>query len=679
MQGSGSSPEPVVQHGGPSRTAILVLSALAVAGWLPVLLAHDTVRAVAALAPLANSASAYFVPRHAALLYVATPLVVASGCLLFLSPGLVLSLAFNVRGGPARWLLSGFGLSLVVVSGTTAVMQAALGRPLRGGFFLAVVVACALASIGVLLLRHSLGRPVAWPFHERGAAGTAAAIALPPLVLLVLLTPKFHWENFNGDGVHAFETARLLLSQPLPFWSATVPDFTSFPGATSMLFAFPASWFVRAFGEVEAAARLPYLLYLAVLYAGIVEIARHGRERPGGRSLRWLPWVGLTVYTVVMAYSATYNPYAADLALPAAQDTLMMACYVGFLVYFLEEARPWMALFAVLTVFSLPNGALLIALWLFAVGALWRPVPWRPIVIAAAGVGGGLIAAALAEPVLTWLGLPAPGAEYAGHALLGRLRFLQWEDWTRIAYLVVPSGIVPAIVLSAWRRQDRIARALTFVTLAYFVLFYFQAYIALHHFVPVMLLPLCVFWRVVPTGASRWRSPWVGATVAGGLLALAVSLPRDVTPDLSGRQVGAAIEDRTPGYDEMEPEALRRADILLHCFPYDFDLRVPGESYGGSPHVWLYYAHRDHDAPREINYVLQSPSEPAPANMRRVASERDVVLYLQSDAVWERHVALRPATPAGSRLFVIPREILFRRPPDPDGIRVIDVKRLLGR
>ena len=400
MQGSGTSPEPVVQHGGPSRTAVLLFSALVVAGWLPVLLAHDIVRAVAELAPLADSASAYFVPGRAALLYVATPLVVASGCLLFLSPGLVLSLAFNVRGGPARWLLSGFGLSLVVVSGMAAVIQAALERPLRGDSFLAAVVACALASIGVLLLRYRLGRPVAWPFHERGAVGTTLAIALPPLVLLVLLTPKFHWENFNGDGVHAFETARLLLSQPLPFWSATVPDFASFPGATSMLFAFPASWFVRAFGEHEAAARLPYLLYLAVLYAGIVEIARHGRERLGGGGLRWLPWLGLTVYTVVMAYSATYNPYAADLALPAAQDTLMMACYVGFLVFFLADARGWMVLFAALTVFSLPNGALLVGLWLLAVGLLWRPVPWRPIVVAAAGVGGCLIAAGCGSP--TW-------------------------------------------------------------------------------------------------------------------------------------------------------------------------------------------------------------------------------------------------------------------------------------
>jgi hypothetical protein len=299
--------------------------------------------------------------------------------------------------------------------------------------------------------------------------------------------------------------------------------------------------------------------------------------------------------------------------------------------------------------------------------------------IGSATLAGCLIVASLSRPVLDALGVAAPGAEYAGHALLGRLRFLQWADWTRLAYLVVPCGIVPALSLLAWRRQDSVGRALTVVTLVYFGSFYFQAFIALHHFVPAMLLPLCVFWRMQPRIAPRWQSRIVGATVAGGVLALFASLPRDFTPDLSGRTIGEAIEDRTVGYERGQPEALRRADVLLHCFPYDWDSRVPGESYGGSPHVWQYYAHRAKNTSREINYVMQSPSDPAPANMRLVAAEEDVVLYLRSDTVWERHRALRPSTPAGSQLFSISREILFRRGLGPDGPGIIDIKRLLLR
>jgi hypothetical protein len=520
---------------------------------------------------------------------------------------------------------------------------------------------------------------MAWPFREPGAARDIAATVLPPLLLLVVLTPKFHWECFNADGIHAFETARLLLVQPLPFWSGTVPDFASFPGMTSMLFAYPASWFLRIFGEIEAAVRLPYLLGLAALYAGIEEVARHGRRGRTGEAVRWLPWIGLAVYTVVMAYSATYSPYSADLALPGAQDTLMLACYAGFLVSFLDGARARIALFVLLTVLSLPSGALLIALWLAAVVLLWRPPPWRAVTETAAVAAGVVIVAALAGPALATLGLPAPGGEYGGHALLGRLRFLQWQDWTRLAYLVVPCGIVPALALVAWRRQDRIARAVGWVTLAYFGLFYVQAYIALHHFVPAMVLPLFVFWRVFPAGADGQRRSWAVAILVGGALSLAVSLPRTFAPDLSGREIGDAIEDRTAGYDTVDPRALRRADVLLHCFPYDFDPRVPEESYGGSPHVWQHYAHRDRESRRPINYVLQAPSEPPPANMRLVAVEDDVALYLRSESEWARHLALRPATPAGSRLYEIPREILFRRRPDGEGLRVIDVKRLSGR
>ena len=90
------------------------------------------------------------------------------------------------------------------------------------------------------------------PLSQAYTRTTILMMVLVPMVLLIALTPKFFWENFNGDGVHAFESARLLLVQPLPFWPASAGEIASFPGITSMLFTFPTSWFIRLFGEFEA-------------------------------------------------------------------------------------------------------------------------------------------------------------------------------------------------------------------------------------------------------------------------------------------------------------------------------------------------------------------------------------------------------------------------------------------
>ena len=191
-----------------------------------------------------------------------------------------------------------------------------------------------------------------------------------------------------------------------------------------------------------------------------------------------------------MAFSATYNPYSADIALPTTQNTLLMVCFLGFILYFLKQEHKWMLLFIALTFFGLPNGVLLIGLWLLSVILLWRPLPRRQLVLTAAALLGCIVMSSIAPYILTVLHLPAPGREYGMVGLLRQFAFLQWADWRRIAYLVVPSGIIPATALLAWRWQDWVARTLTVVTITYWGFFYVQAHISLHHFVPIMLLPL---------------------------------------------------------------------------------------------------------------------------------------------------------------------------------------------
>src|SRR4051812_48117973 len=100
--------------------------------WLPALLAHDAVRAAAALFPLAETAQPYFVPEHALQLYLWTPLVVLSACILFLSPGLFLALALGGAKDIGSWILYALALSTVVLSAAAALVQAVIGSPLRG-------------------------------------------------------------------------------------------------------------------------------------------------------------------------------------------------------------------------------------------------------------------------------------------------------------------------------------------------------------------------------------------------------------------------------------------------------------------------------------------------------------------------------------------------------------------
>jgi len=662
----------------PTRRAIKLFTLLVLA-WVPVALGQDALRSAAALFPLAGSPHPYWVPEHAWTLYFWTPLVVASACLLLLSPGLLLSLALNSARGVGEWIATGFGLSLVIVTIAAAVVQHVIGAPLREGRFAAVVAVSSLLCFGFLLIRLRRHRELAWPLDLPHALAALLPAVVVPLLLLIALTPKFYWENFNGDGAHSFETARLLLAQSLPFWNPSAGDVASFPSINSVLFAFPASWFIRLFGDVEASARLPFLVDLVALYGALLALIDYGRAKTIRLLESCLIWLALSIYAMAMAFSATYNAYAADIAVPGTQDTLLMACFLGFIWAFLQSAKGWMCLFAGLTFLTLPNGVLLIGFWLFSVTLVWRPRPWKQIAEGAGAVVVCLVIVGVVQRLLAAFHLSSPGEEYGPVALLRHFAFLQWGDWHRIAFLVVPCGILPAATLLFWRWQDQLARALTALTIIYFGFFYVQATTILHYFVPVMLLPLVIFWRNELVTAPRYRPLILGCTAAAGFAALLMSLPRDSSPDISARLVGRAIEDRIGGYEAFEPHLFKGSELLYHLFPTDWDPRVPFESYGGSAVAWNYYAHQKGVLSSDVNYVLQATAAQPPAGMRLVAQEGTAALYLRSDSVWAGHRALRPPTPAGSRVYEIPRGMMFRSVPLKDGPQIISVLDILER
>jgi hypothetical protein len=673
--------ERVVPEGPPAKLSPSAAAKLALglaSTWLPALLAPQWVRAAAELVNLERPPASFLLDRPG-LLFLGAPLVVLSACILLLSPGLLLAIALNRGKSLAEWLLFGFALSLTIVSVAAGIVQGLLGTPLVGWRFAAVVIACSLLSAGFLFGQLKRGRSVTHPLTDRSGRATLLLALAVPYLLLCVFAPKFYWENFNGDGAHAFESARLLLVQPVPFWPAETGDIAEFPGVVSMLFAFPASWFIRLFGELEVSARVPVLVYLVALHAALVALIEHGRSAPVPILDRALIWLALAVYFVTMAFSATYAPYSADIALPATEDTLRVFCFLGFVLCFVAGDQKWMYFFLALTFVSSPGGTMTVALWLAAALWVWRKQRLGLCLRVGAGLAVCLVAGALLPLLLRTIGLPEPGQEYGASQMVRRFVRLQLFDFQRFAFLVVPAGILPALALFDWKRQDEIARSITLVTAAYFATFYVQAHISLHHFAPAMLLPLVVFWRNSRVSDSQNR---VGYRVAAGVAAaaaLVLSLPRAMSVDTSGRVVGAMLANRFPGYDVSKPPVFREAELLRELFPFDWDPRVPKESYGGTPLVWNYYAQR-HDGPtRSINYVLQPSSWPEPSNMQVVAREGEAAVYVANRKLWDHHRALRPPTPAGAPVYALSRAVLFRSVPPQGGPPIIDVAEVLAK
>src|SRR6185503_15126179 len=375
-----------------------------------------------------------------------------------------------------------------------------LGAPVTGRTFVAVLGL--LSIVAAVVTRRS------WQ-HDTALSGSGVAISLAllvPAALVAILAPKFLWETFNGDGAHAFETARLAVRQFVPFWDPAAGPLATFPGMSTVLFAYPASWFMRLFGETEAAVRLPYLLVLVSTQAAIVAVAERGRDA-FGRGSYVLVWLALVAYTVVQAFSATYDPYSADLAMPGVPDTLQVFTFLGFVHSYLSRRWGWTAGFLLLTLMSSPSGLVLVVFMLAAM-FLCAGRGERPAIRRATLMLFGVIAAmAVAPPVLGALSLPRPGKEHGITGLLLRFAFLQFTDWHRVLWVVVPSGIFPFAAYLVWRRLDAAGRALLLVTTAQFALFFLQAYVMIHQFAPAMRLPLAPLWRRFGCHGPRLQGP----------------------------------------------------------------------------------------------------------------------------------------------------------------------------
>ena len=459
------------------------------------------------------------------------------------------------------------------------------------------------------------------------------------LLLVVLLLPKIFWENFNLDGIEAFEYGRSLSSNILPHWEIFPGVFGFF--SNFWLFSYPNHWFLTLLGPFEAAARLPFLLYIGLLFSVLVLLIGDGR----GQRLSWkeelVLWLGLALYTVVQAYNTTYEPFYADLAESAATDTLGLLVFLAA-VYSLWSGRvKWFVAFALMTYFAVPGGLLLL-LMLGAFTWLARPPQWRRQLNLAVGVVVACIGIGLIyEHVYAPIAFGDAASQLSSTNLLRRLFPPTFTEWVRFSALLFPCGLLPAGALFLARRSsDWRSWILAGVTMGYFGLLYFQVWLGLHQFTPVMVLPMVVFWRLYLGWKQKVKQWALPALAISSIFLLFLSMPQHFQINLAIREFGQATEYLIGDYQQDYQTAAAGSSSFYALVAADYRLNYPNQAWGADEYTWIYYATQKKPAGTEINYLVQGIDEPTPAGFTQVSTVDGYAVYVKDLQKWERDRAI---------------------------------------
>ncbi|MCA9968865.1 MAG: hypothetical protein KC425_01555 [Anaerolineales bacterium] len=621
----------------------------------------------------ASSQYPYFAPTHAWLLYLALPLVVLAALLFWLLPGLALTLAWRPPQRLSDWLVSGF-LAAFWLQLAASWLAGLVARPIGRPAYFISSSAIGLLALALLWLRRGAQPPI-----DLSAAQTRRRLALSlllPLLALLLLLPYLFWQDLNPDGVEALAIGESLAHFALPRGLGDPGAIRAGSGIISQAYLYHA--FMMLFGPVEAGVRLPLLLLLPVLFAALLSLIEWQQKRPLGAWPELLLLLALATYTVAMALSASYDPYTADMSAPTVQETMLVLAMLGVLVGLVRERPFTLVGYAILAVFARPTGLMFLGL-LFGAVLLFAPAHrrrWLPQIGAALGVS--LLLVALYEVVFIPAVLGGASAGEGASGTLRRLRYLTFTDWQRLGFLLFPGGILPAVSLFFWRRQDALARVVTVITLLLFGFFYVTAFIALYHFVTGMILPLIVFWRLWLAAPPRQQRLALPLATGGVLLALWLSLPHSgalfrVTRDIGSRTL-FLVGDPAAGLRGVVAES----NVMAAVVRFDWDVPDPAVELVGSPLGVVYYADRRGPVTAAHDYVVLPAGEAPPPGWQAFNETAGVVLYVRDTAVAERDRYQALAVDYRSPLYDIPRATLFRHWGEPQQQYDLDVAALLG-
>lgn len=617
--------------------------------WVPALLGRGVVARVSEMYDLAAKPYPYIQFTHAGLLYVITPMVVISGFILFLSPGATLILAMGQARRLLEWLVLAFGTStvLLVILGTSfkLIFRSSLSLPV----LLSLWIGTSVLAWMIVIFR-SRRASISWPTVQWLDVRRILWMLGATYLGVVTLVPKIFWENFNVDGIEAFEFGRSLTNHVLPYWDIQDGVFGFYHNF--VIFAYPNHWFITIFGTFEAAVRLPFILYVVTLFAALTLLI----ELRSKRSLSMLEeaaiWLGLVLFTVVQVYNSTYEPFFSDIAESAAPDILLMVFFVSACYALFTGRLKWCLIFALMTYLAGPGGLLLLVALAGVILLYKSPDRGRQLKILGVAILACLIIGLLHQLIYNPVLLGGINDQFSTKNMLRRLFPPTLTQFVRFNALIFPSGILPALFfLNLRRKSDSLAWIIAGCTVLYFGVIYIQAWTALHQFTPVMVLPLVVFWRQYLSFSlrlQRWLLPAVAATT---VLSLVLSLPRHFQINQAVRQFGQATEYKVGSYDKSYEQAVRSGRALYALLPENYRLKYPEQPWGTDPHSWVYYANRKKPNGTVINYVVQSASEPPPPMFTKVMVKDAASVYVRDLQVWQRDRNRELPRVAGSPLY----------------------------
>ena len=597
------------------------------------------------------------------LVYLWLPLTFLANVVLWWAPGVCLALVFL---GTRRWtqtLLGGFLLSYLV-HGVTAVGLKVVGPvPLDLDTYV-------FASLGVVAVCGGL---LAWAVRrgevaERVRSLRADTHVLVAAVVMVLgvsvgWAPLLSWQDPNADGLESLYMGWSLRWHMLPHTPADTGVLGLGLGAQGL--APMVLWRIAWDGPLDYAGRAVLGMMLPALLAGIVALAEHGLDRRLGRLGIGGVVGGLVVYCVSLVYSGGYDYVAADMSSPAGLDTFFIITVLGSLVYLCQGRIGLFMLAYMLAVISRPTSLLLVGGFVAVAMLLWparrASMTWRMVLV--------LVTTAALAWVHERYYLGGEMEELRA-SVTSRLRFLQFTDLGRFWYLAVPCGLLPMASLLWFRRMDPLGRCLALVCVGYSLFMYTMAFVSLHHFVPGMILFLCLFWRCQLRSGARARRPLAWAALACCVPAFMMALPPSLEVSRVQRERGAAIRfEAAPGdLDAVFAAAYALAEV------------TDGEGQLDS-HAILASA----TAVVRTCDPGQGPQEPRFILRRRDGDAVPGWVVAARSRGWE---CLVPASDPGRRLetepvdYVSPwlkvkPEVLFRHLGEPAGRFAVDLKQLL--
>jgi len=617
-----------------TRQAVYLLLGLALA-CLPALLGGGVVTRVSELYPLASEPNPYFQISHAFQLWILAPAVVTSGFVLFLAPGALLIVTLGRPRSTMEWIALAFGASILLSVVVSTGAKLLFGVPLEPWLMLGLWVGLAGLTGALLIHRTRSDAPPSWPLARGPGVRRLLWMLGASLVGVALLVPKIFWENFNLDGIEAFEFGRSLATHVLPRWDIVSGVFGFYHNF--ILFAYPNHFFIALFGPLEAAARVPLLLYILVAFPALVLLIEQNRSWRLGAREEAVLWLALALFTLIQAFNTNYEPFFADLAEMGATDSLAALCLLLACYTLWQRRWAWFVGFAVMTYMATPGGLLLLgALSVSTVAARWPD--WRrevPALVAALAV------CALVSVAYEFLYAPrvlsGVESQFSAINMVRRLFPPTLTEFVRLNALLIPTGVLP--VLSFFfirRRKDPEAWALAWITLIYFGTLYVQVWTSLHQFSLVMLLPLAVFWRIYMSArvrVRRWLLPAVAVTTA---VCLFLSRPQHFQIDLTTRRFGEATDYRIGDYQRDYERAARAGWSLYALVPEDYRLEYPHQPWGTDPYSWIYYASLPKPPEAEINYIVQRAEDPPPQAATRVMMREGVAVYVRDLDRWQR-------------------------------------------